>query len=159
MGKVRTAKRSIFLAWLLATTWGGGMSAEALPVKAAQNDPAIAYLQHKYRLYLGDDRGACGYLIDPTDVYGDTQDRWLTALRSRGETGSACAGVVEFQILRVNCPTQTLSKLVLEGETLRDRGWMSYPLNLYRFQAGELQTVSRIAAEKICSLSTRSVLP
>ena len=93
-------------------------------------DKFYGYLQ-QYNLWLGDDRGACSYEIDPTSVKKDGSDRFFLAKISRGREGTACRGVLAFQIMQIDCKTKTLYQFVREQkEDMRVAGWERYETTL-----------------------------
>lgn len=146
---------------LCVTTW---MSrATALPVQVAQQqsppdlDPFFSYLNdQKYTLWLGDDRGACGYYIDPTDVYEQGNSRFTTAKISRGMQGTACGGVLEFQVLHADCGATQLYQYVRETEgDPRFRGWQRLQMNLSDSTQPSFPTVTEQSIAKICTLPAK----
>ncbi|WP_143162025.1 hypothetical protein [Phormidesmis priestleyi] len=107
------------------------------------------YLQ-QYNLWLGDDRGACSYEIDPTGVKKDGTDRFFLAKISRGREGTACRGVLAFQIMQVDCKTKTLYRFVREQkDDMRVAGWERYETTLSN---GTSKNKSAEAVKAICAL-------
>ncbi len=113
---------------------------KASPIQLAQAqvpkselDKFFNYLnQQKYTFLLGDDRGACSYHIDPTDVYKQGTNRFVMTKLSRGVSGTACRGVLEFKILQLDCQTDTLYQFARETEgDPRFRGWRRFEISLY----------------------------
>lgn len=139
------------LSWFVLLLGTGALLGELGAIAMPPDDTTFTYLKQKYSLPLGDTRGACGYYIDPADVrqYGTT--RVLTAKISRGSTGTACSGVLTFRLLQVDCDTNTLYELQLEGAG-RDATWRTEPLTLYPNQSGNSPGNPQTAAEKVCTL-------
>jgi hypothetical protein len=114
----------------------------------AQLEPFFNYLhQQKYTLALGSDRGACEYAIDPTDVYAQGNNRFVTAKISRGSNvGTGCRGILEFTVLQANCPENKLYQFVREtAGDIRFSGWQR--LELF---------IGTDAATQVCDLPTRA---
>ncbi|XGV99556.1 MAG: hypothetical protein ACAF41_11535 [Leptolyngbya sp. BL-A-14] len=110
------------------------------------------YLNQKYTLELGDSRGACGYFIDPDDVYQYGSDRILMVKVSRGAIGTACGGVLQFRLLQVNCQSNTLRTLALQGGGM-DATWQTDNLELYPTQPGvAAEGFTAQVAKKVCAL-------
>ena len=113
------------------------------------------YLQ-QYKLWLGDDRGACSYEVDPTGVKKDGADRFFLAKISRGREGTACRGVLSFQIMQVNCQTNTLYQFVREPkEDMRVADWERYEVTLNDPTTranGPSKNQSAAAVKAICAL-------
>lgn len=137
----------------------------AFPVQTAQRqsfpapmDQFYNYLnQQKYTLLLGESRGACAYHIDPTDLYQQGTSRFVTAKISRGDSGTACRGVLEFQILQADCQTNTLYEFVRESEgDPRLRGWKRFEISLSNPTQSATQAVTQQPAMRICSLPAKS---
>jgi hypothetical protein len=112
------------------------------------------YLQ-QYNLWLGDDRGACSYEVDPTAVKKDGDDRFFLAKNSRGRMGTACRGVLEFRIMQANCKTQKLYEFVRQqtGDP-RLAGWDRYETTLYNPERASdtSRNQSAEALKAICTL-------
>lgn len=103
------------------------------------------YRAQKYTLLLGEDRGACAYFIDPTDVYEQENSRFVTAIVSRGSQGTACSGYFAFQILQADCESNILYSIELEMENApHSREWERFERPLY--------SVTQPAAEAVCGL-------
>lgn len=103
------------------------------------------YQAQKYTLLLGEDRSACAYFIDPTDVYEQENSRFVTAIVSRGSQGTACSGYFAFQILQADCESNILYSIELEMENNpHSREWERFERSLY--------SVTQPAAEAVCSL-------
>jgi hypothetical protein len=163
-------------------------SSIAIPVPPAQSPPAQSppaqsppaqsppaqpvYLQQffnylntqKYTLSLGEDRGACDYSIDPTDVYEQNNNRFVTAKVSRGIGGTACRGVLAFNILHADCPAKKLYEFQRETEgDLRTRGWRHLELSLVKYSPPNLNNFTSVTTEalaaQVCALPVRSPLP
>ncbi len=131
------------------------------PVSQSSNVPSEAtmkkfygYLQ-QYNLWLGDDRGACSYEVDPEGVKKDGDDRFFLAKISRGRVGTACRGVLGFRIMQVNCKTQTLYEFVRQqaGDP-RLAGWERYETTLYNPEptSNTPRNQSAQAIKAICAL-------
>lgn len=103
------------------------------------------YQSQKYTLLLGDDRGACSYRIDPTDVYEQKNTRFVTAVVSRGSRGTACSGYFAFQVLQADCESNVLYSVGREtnGDP-RSRSWGRFEMSLF--------SLAEPPAEVICSL-------
>jgi hypothetical protein len=130
------------------------------PVPRSANDlnPFYAYLNdQKYTLYLGDSRGACAYHIDPTDVYAQGESRFVTAKVSQGMQGTACRGVLQFEVLQADCQAKVLYGLApLTAEDSRNRGWQRFELSLYKPTPGTGKAVTtQELATKVCALPTK----
>jgi hypothetical protein len=139
------------------------VQAVPLPTPAAKTSnipPAVVMNQfynylHQYKLWLGDDRGACSYEVDPTGIKKDGADRFFLAKISRGRTGTACRGVLNFQIMQVNCQTNTLYQFVREqSEDMRIAGWERHEITLSDPTARPDGTKNQSAAavKAICAL-------
>lgn len=112
----------------------------------------VDYLNQKYRLYLGDSgRSACGYFIDPEDIYQQGNHRFTTARLSRGTTGTACAGVLQLQLLKVDCSNKTTTQLELEGYG-REAQWRSSELRFSQIKNNNFADVTQEVAETVCKL-------
>lgn len=143
-------------------------SAQALPERVAQNSGSgrtppesvmnkfYGYLG-QYNLWLGDDRGACSYDVDPAGVKTDGDDRFFLARISRGRAGTACRGVLDFRIMQVNCKTGKLYAFTREQkEDMRLAGWERYETTLSdptaRSTNGNSKNRSAEAVKAICAL-------
>ena len=133
----------------------GVLVASGCPVAAMAtlpNDNTFNYLNQKYSVELGDDRGACGYFIDPADVYQYGSDRLLTARITAGANGTACRGVMMLRLLQVDCQTNQIFALQLEGSG-RDAKWRTDELTLYPVQSDvKAEGYTQKAAQTVCSL-------
>ncbi len=113
------------------------------------------YLQ-QYKLWLGDDRGACSYEVDPAGVKKDGSDRFFLAKVSRGREGTACRGVLAFEIMQVDCKTKTLYQFVREQkEDMRFAGWERYEMTLHNPSdraSSPTKNQSAEAVKAICAL-------
>ena len=104
-----------------------------------------SYQSQKYSLSLGEDRSACSYRIDPTDVYAQENTRFVTAVVSRGDQGTGCRGYFAFQILQADCESNILYAIERETEgDLHSRGWNRFERTLY--------SMAQPPAEVICNL-------
>ncbi len=125
-----------------------------VPPEAVMNQ-FYNYLQ-QYKLWLGDDRGACSYEVDPNGIKKDGDDRFFLAKISRGRAGTVCRGVLGFQIMQVNCKTNTLYQFVREQkEDMRLAGWERYVMSLNDPTAspnGKSKNQSAEAVKAICAL-------
>lgn len=159
-----------FFATLLMSCWFSG--AIALPVPITQVETSsdfprnlFSYLDKKYTFYLGDDRGACAYSIDPTEVYEQGNHRFVTAQVRQG-SGTACQGVIDFNVLQADCQARKFYKIYRE-ELPREPGslgptryrWRQSEMNLGNW-AGELGAVRHYTSEdlatKVCGLPVKS---
>lgn len=144
--------------------WALGISAIvlgcSLPAWSASPQETVRdYLPQKYRLLLGSDRGACGYYIDPSDVYQFGTSRFATTLIARGPLGTGCRGFVALTLLQFDCQKTTINQLKLEGDDPRFRDWKVSELSLSDDRNGQLQNVSRESAKKVCALPAKSGAP
>jgi hypothetical protein len=139
---------------------GQAVPLPSTPAAKTSNVPPAAvmnqfydYLQ-QYKLWLGDDRGACAYEVDPTGVKKDGADRFFLAKISRGRAGTACRGVLDFQIMQVNCQTNTLYQFVrAQQEDMRMAGWERHEVTLNDPTAdGKSKNQSAAAVKAICAL-------
>ena len=144
----------------------------AVPIQIAQTqaltefpESFYSYLDEKYTTYLGDDRGACAYSIDPTDVYGQGNNRFMTA-RVRQGAGNACRGVIDFRVFQADCQTNKFYEIDRE-EILRDPGtstprsrWRQFEVSLTEFKPGSSDIIQRNTSEdlasKVCDLPVGS---
>jgi hypothetical protein len=132
------------------------------PTSQSSNVPPEAVMQqfynylNQYNLWLGDDRGACSYQVDPAGVKKDGSDRFFLAKVSRGQAGTACRGVLNFQIMQVNCKTNTLYRFVREQkDDIRVAGWERYETTLNdpnSRSSGTSRNQSAEAVKAICAL-------
>lgn len=150
-GKLRRSSIALLGAMTLA------LSGAPIGRAAAPDDRLFDYFNQKYRVSLGDSRGACSYRIDPTDVYRFRNLRFTSTLISRGASGTACAGVAEFRPLQIDCQTLTIYELRLEddGADPRSRTWKRNPLTLYGQVNNDFRDVTRESAQKVCALTPR----
>lgn len=110
------------------------------------------YLQ-QYTLWLGEDRGACSYNVDPTSVKKDGADRFFLAKISRGQGGTGCRGVLAFRIMQVNCKNNTLYEFVREQkDDIRFAGWERYKITLNDPTNSTFKDRSKEAVKVICTL-------
>ncbi len=106
---------------------------------AAVMDQFCRYLNDNYSLYLGDDQGACSYSIDPAGIRADGSDRFFLAKLSRGKQGTACRGILAFEIMQADCKVNKLYVFRREsgdGKNLnfqdrRNLGWERFEMSLY----------------------------
>lgn len=133
-------------------------SVQAAPKQSSNTPPEAVmnkfygYLQ-QYNLWLGDDRGACSYEVDPTGVKKDGDDRFFLAKISRGKAGTACRGVLDFRIMQVNCKTRKLYEFVRERkEDMRIAGWERYETTLSDPTGNNPKNQSAEAVKAICAL-------
>lgn len=116
------------------------------------------YQMQKYTLLLGEDRGACAYRIDPTDVYEQENTRFVIAVVSRGSLGTACSGYFAFQVLQADCDSNVLYSIEQETEgDRRFRSWERFerPLSISDGSLNietPLDEVAQPPAEVICGL-------
>ncbi len=133
------------------------------PVTKSSNvPPAVVmdqfynYLNQSYSLWLGDDRGACSYAVDPTSVKKDGDDRFFLAKISRGRVGTGCRGVLAFQIMQANCKTQTLYQFQREQkDDMRLAGWERFETMLHDptvLNTDKSKNQSAAAVKAICAL-------
>ncbi|WP_431628122.1 hypothetical protein [Alkalinema pantanalense] len=118
------------------------------PAQATQLAPAIIYdyFNTKYSVHLMDIRGACGYYMDPEDVYERGNERVTTITVTAGQSGgTACFGVRKFMPLQVNCKNMTGQVLELQGIG-RSARWDS-------------QSIDPEAVEKVCGVTNVKSLP
>ena len=119
-----------FFTTLLINCWFGGAIALPLQIAQAQTpsefpENFFSYLDEKYTLYLGDNRGACAYSIDPTEVYEQGNNRFVTA-RYRQGAGTACRGVIAFSVLQADCQANKFYEIYPE-EVPRGTGSVILP--------------------------------
>lgn len=118
-------------------------SAQASPASNAPPEAVMnkfyGYLQ-RYNLWLGDDRGACAYEVDPAVVKKDGDDRFFMAKISRGRAGTACRGVLDFEFVRQ------------QNEDIRFAGWERYQPTLYDPTSNVIKNRSSQAVKAICAL-------
>jgi hypothetical protein len=94
------------------------------PPKAVM-DKFYTYLNNNYSLWLGDSRSACSYHVDPAGIRVDGSDRFFLAKISRGKVGTACRGVLEFEIMQADCKAQKLYRFQREDQPdRRFAGWI-----------------------------------
>jgi hypothetical protein len=109
------------------------------------------YLNGNYSLYLGDDRGACSYHIDPADVRPNGSDRFFLAKISRGKAGTACRGVLEFRIMQADCKAKKLYGFTREQNSdPRVAGWERFETVLYNPENQSQLPQSQKALGTIC---------
>lgn len=136
-----------------------GLVVFSWPTRAFATPPEtglVDYLNQKYSLYLGDSgRSACGYFIDPEDIYQQGSDRFTTAKLSRGTTGTACAGVLQLQLLKVDCQNRTTTQLELEGYG-RDAKWRGSELRFSQIKDNNFADVTQEVAAAVCKLPINS---
>jgi hypothetical protein len=78
------------------------------PAAIAQTMPdqeIFDHLNQKYNSLIKTTRDACGYYIDPTDIYQYGDTRALMVKVIRGPEGTACKNILFFLHLKVNCQT------------------------------------------------------
>lgn len=133
-------------------------SGTEMPAIPAFLDQFYSYQSQKYTLLLGEDRGACAYRIDPTDVYEQENTRFVTSAVSRGSLGTACRGYFALQILQADCESNVLYSIEREAEgDSRTRSWERFerPLSVSD-ESPDIETpldeVIQNPAEVICSL-------
>ena len=145
---------NVSLAQAAPTTAPPVVKPSNVPPEAVMNK-FYGYLQ-QYKLWLGDDRGACSYEIDPAGVKKDGTDRFFLAKVSRGRVGTGCRGVLAFQIMQVDCKTKTLYHFVREQkDDMRVAGWERYEVTLNDPNArssGTSKNQSAEAVKAICAL-------
>lgn len=142
---------SVSLAQAVPNTPAPATKPSNLPPEAVLNK-FYGYLQ-KYNLWLGDSRTACSYEVDPTSVKKDGTDRFFLAKVSRGRAGTACRGVLAFQIMQVDCKTKTLYQFVREQkEDMRIAGWERYETTLSDPTTRSPKKQSAEAVKAICAL-------
>lgn len=131
------------------------------PSEAAYLNQFFDYIySQKHTLLLGEDRASCAYFVDPTDIHTQGNTRLTTAVVTRGR-GTACGGVLNFQVLQAECEGNVLYAFgrVPEGD-IRFRGWNRFELPLYRQETAQStlglenqsETTQRSAAETLCAL-------
>lgn len=110
-------------------------------------DPIVYdYFKTKYSVHLMDTRGACGYYMDPEDVYERGNERVTTITVTAGRSGgTGCQGVRKFMPLQVNCKQLTGQVWELQGAG-RTAQW-------------DRQSISREAVEKVCEVANVKSLP
>jgi hypothetical protein len=150
----------IFAAW---ATPSFALPAQSAPRQAPRTtqplDPFYAYLNdQKYTLYLGDSRGACAYHIDPTDVYANGESRFVMAKVSSGTQGTACRGVLAFEVLQADCSAKILYGLTqLTTADSRSQGWRRFEFSLYASTRGAIKPITtQELARKVCALPTKT---
>lgn len=162
-----------FLTTLLVSCWFGG--AIALPIHhVAQVQTSFefpenfySYLDKKYTLYLGENRGACAYSIDPTEVYEQSSNRFVTARIRQGWSGNACRGVITFQVLQADCQANKFYEIERKaipqepGSSGLIRGrWQQFELSLAEYSSEGLGVIRRNTSEdlasKVCALPSKS---
>ncbi|OUC12944.1 MAG: hypothetical protein B0A82_19520 [Alkalinema sp. CACIAM 70d] len=122
--------------------------AQAAPAQSTQLAPAIIYdyFNTKYSVHLMDTRGACGYYMDPEDVYERGNERVTTITVTAGQSGgTACRGVRKFMPLQVNCKQMTGQVLELQG--------------IGRTARWDSQSIDPEAVEKVCGVTNVKSLP
>lgn len=159
-----------FLATLLMSCWFGGVI--ALPIHVTQAQTAsefpenfYSYLDEKYTLYLGDNRAACAYSIDPTEVYEQNNNRFVTA-RIRQGSGNACRGIT-FEVLQADCQANKFYEIERE-EIPREPGspgptpyrWRQFEISLAEYKSEGFGVLRRNTSEdlasKVCALPPKS---
>jgi hypothetical protein len=109
------------------------------------------YLNSAYSLYLGDDRSACSYSVDPSGIRAEGSDRFFLAKLSRGKQGTACRGVVAFQIMQADCKDNKLYRFAREENAdMRLAGWERYEAILYDPDNKGLKPQSQKMLKTIC---------
>lgn len=114
----------------------------------------------KFSLVLGESRGACAYSIDPSDVYAQGDQRFVLAKINQGNAGTACRGVLDFNVLHADCQAKKLYEFQRKTEgDIRTRGWDHFELSLSRStRPGEraVRVSSTDLAGQVCGLTARS---
>jgi hypothetical protein len=155
--------RSLFYIFvtILIITWGHGAIAVPTQVQPSSTPEFqtqfFAFLNQKYTLTLGEDRAACAYQIDPTDVYQQGNSRFVTAKVSRGSSGTACRGVLAFEMFQADCQAKLLYKMEREmGSDGRIRGWSRSEISLSDPTQRPIQSItsSQLAA-RVCALTVK----
>jgi hypothetical protein len=114
-------------------------------------DKFFKYLNDNYTLWLGDSRGACSYHVDPAGIRGDGDDRFFLAKISRGQSGTACRGVLAFRIMQADCKANKLYEFVREQkEDMRVAGWERYEATL-RDPASSREDKAEPLSQKVLS--------
>jgi hypothetical protein len=109
------------------------------------------YLNKNYSLYLGDSRGACSYDVDPTGIRANGTDRFFLAKISPGKQGTACHGVLEFEIMQADCKSKKLYRFTRERkEDIRFAGWERAETVLYDLENLGAETQSQKGLSTIC---------
>ncbi|MFK8185437.1 MAG: hypothetical protein AB8B99_18835 [Phormidesmis sp.] len=117
----------------------------------------------KHTLFLGTDRGACGYHIDPTDVYAQGNTRYAIAVVTGSDWGNGCRGHLSFQIFQADCESNTLYAIERETEgDRRWRGWERFERTLSIDDGSpsletSLDSIEQPPAEAICGLPLADV--
>jgi hypothetical protein len=136
----------------VSTTTGlgqGGDSSNTPPTAAMEK--FYGYLNGSYSLYLGDDRGACSYHVDPAGVRPNGGDRFFLAKISRGKAGTACRGVLEFRIMQADCKAKKLYGFTREQNSdPRVAGWERFETVLYNPENQSQLPQSQKALGTIC---------
>ncbi len=143
----------------------------ALPVDIAQAETPsefpenfFSYVNEKYTLYLGEDRGACGRRIDPTEVYEQGTNRFVTARVGQG-VGTACRHVIDFSVLQADCQANKLYEIYQEEvpQELGESGptryrWQQRELSLTDFSGlgPDRRYTSEELASIVCGLPAKS---
>jgi hypothetical protein len=158
-----------FLATLLMSGWFSSVIAVPGQVAQAQTssefpDTFYSYLDEKYTLYLGENRGACAYSVDPTEVYEQGNNRFVTARIRQGWSGNACRGVISFQVLQADCQASKFYEIEREMLSESDssgsiRGdWHQYAMELTEYSSSGGGVIRRNTSEdlasKVCNLPT-----
>jgi hypothetical protein len=150
------------LTFLFSITWVTDGIAAPVQAQPAYQEQFFRYLNNqKYTLSLGEDRGACDYSIDPTDVYEQSGNRFVTAKISRGMVGTGCRGVLAFQVLHADCQAQKFYEFrrATEGEP-RSRGWQHLEMSLAKYTPPDLSNPTQLSsadlAAQVCALPARS---
>jgi hypothetical protein len=151
---------------LFSITWMN--SSMAVPMRPTRPQPLPAYQEQfysylndqKYTLSLGDDRGACAYSIDPTDVYERDNNRFVTAKVSQGLVGTACRGILNFQVLHADCQGKKLYQFQREeGTDPRRQGWQHLEMSLVKYTPPRFNESTRVTTEElaaqVCAMPTR----
>ncbi|MBD1842636.1 hypothetical protein H6F89_04265 [Cyanobacteria bacterium FACHB-63] len=161
-----------FLATLLMSCWFS--NAIAAPVQVAQTQTLTefpegfySYLDKKYTIYLGENRGACAYSIDPTEGYEQGNNRFVTARIRQGWSGNACRGVIAFRVLQADCQANKFYEIDRE-EGPREPGasgptqyrWRQFEMSLTEYKSEGFGVIRRNTSEdlasKVCSLPVKS---
>lgn len=100
---------SAVLGWELVTF------AQVPDTKPLPDDETFNYLNQKYSLLIKETRSACGYYIDPRDIYQQGNSKVTMVKVSAGPRGTACHSILQFVLLQVNCQTKDISYGTPEG--------------------------------------------
>ena len=142
LGKYR--KSSLALG-IFSTVMGWGLVtfAQVPDPKPLPGDETFNYLNQKYSLLIKETRSACGYYIDPKDIYQKGNSKVTMVKVSAGSRGTACHGVLQFVLLQVNCQTKDVAY-----------GTPSGIPTTWKIE----RDIDSEVAQKVCSLPARQTL-